>query len=121
GTVAATMHPKPPGMANAGPTPLTLHKRRIPMKTWFITGASRGFGALVAQRALDNGDNVVATARNPQAVVDRLGQHPRLLPLALDVTDEAQARSAADVAVQRIVSIAEMYSHSHLRRTSAYA
>lgn len=75
------------------------------MKTWFITGASRGFGALVAQRALDNGDNVVATARNPQAVVDRLGQHPRLLPLALDVTDEAQARSAADVAVQRFGSI----------------
>ncbi|MEL1266355.1 oxidoreductase [Pseudoxanthomonas putridarboris] len=71
------------------------------MKTWFITGASRGFGALIAQRALDNGDNVVATARNPQAVVDRLGQHARLLPLALDVTDEAQARSAADVAVQR--------------------
>lgn len=75
------------------------------MKTWFITGASRGFGALIAERALDNGDNVVATARNPQAVVDRLGQHPRLLPLALDVTDEAQARSAADVAVQRFGSI----------------
>jgi NAD(P)-dependent dehydrogenase (short-subunit alcohol dehydrogenase family) len=33
-------------------------------KTWFITGASRGFGALVAEAALRRGDNVVATARN---------------------------------------------------------
>ena len=34
------------------------------MKIWFITGASRGFGALVAERALAKGDGVVATARN---------------------------------------------------------
>jgi len=71
------------------------------MKTWFITGASRGFGALVAQHALDNGDNVVATARNPQAVVERLGEHPRLLALALDVTDEAQAHAVAQAAIDR--------------------
>lgn len=71
------------------------------MKTWFITGASRGFGALIARQALANGDNVVATARNPQAVADRLGQHPNLLPLALDVTDEAQATAAAAAAVER--------------------
>jgi NAD(P)-dependent dehydrogenase (short-subunit alcohol dehydrogenase family) len=37
------------------------------MKTWFITGASRGFGALFVKEAFDRGDNVVATARNPQA------------------------------------------------------
>ena len=36
------------------------------MKTWFITGASRGFGALFVKEALDRGDNVVAAARNPQ-------------------------------------------------------
>ena len=36
------------------------------MRTWFITGASRGFGALVAKEALNAGDAVVATARNPQ-------------------------------------------------------
>ena len=40
------------------------------MKTWFISGASRGFGALVAERALAKGD-VVATARNPKATSDR--------------------------------------------------
>lgn len=71
------------------------------MKTWFITGASRGFGALVAERALAQGDAVVATARSPKAVTDRFGTHPNLLAVALDVTDEAQARSAAQAAIDR--------------------
>lgn len=75
------------------------------MKTWFITGASRGFGALIAQRALGNGDNVVATARDPRSIAARLGEHPRLLALALDVTDEAQAHAAAAAAVARFGGI----------------
>jgi NAD(P)-dependent dehydrogenase (short-subunit alcohol dehydrogenase family) len=71
------------------------------MKTWFITGASRGFGALIAREALAKGDNVVATARNPQTIVDAIGDHPNLLAVALDVTDEAQAQAAAGAAVKR--------------------
>jgi NAD(P)-dependent dehydrogenase (short-subunit alcohol dehydrogenase family) len=71
------------------------------MKTWFITGASRGFGALVTERALANGDAVVATARNPKAITDRFGEHPNLLAVALDVSDEAQAHSAAEAAITR--------------------
>ncbi|MFD1951509.1 oxidoreductase [Sphingomonas arantia] len=75
------------------------------MKTWFITGASRGFGALIADRALAQGDAVVATARNPQAIIDRFGEHPNLLAVALDVTNEAQAIAAADAAIARFGSI----------------
>ena len=71
------------------------------MRVWFITGASRGFGALVAQRALDGGDAVVATARNPKAIVDRIGAHPDLLALALDVTRESEAVAAAQAAIDR--------------------
>jgi NAD(P)-dependent dehydrogenase (short-subunit alcohol dehydrogenase family) len=71
------------------------------MRTWFITGASRGFGALVAKEALNAGDAVIATARNPQHVIDALGDHPNLLAVALDVTDEAQAFEAAGAAVKR--------------------
>lgn len=71
------------------------------MKVWFITGASRGFGALVARKALEQGDAVVATARSPKAVTDRIGEHPNLLPVALDVTDEAQATAAAQAAIDR--------------------
>lgn len=75
------------------------------MKTWFITGASRGFGALIAKEALDRGDFVVATARNPQTAIDAIGDHPNLLAVALDVTDEAQAYAAAAAAVKRFGGI----------------
>ena len=71
------------------------------MRTWFITGASRGFGALIAEKALAAGDAVVATARNPKTVTDRLGEHPNLLAVALDVTDEPRAHAAAKAAVER--------------------
>jgi len=71
------------------------------MKTWFITGASRGLGARIARHALAGGDAVVATARNAKAATESLGEHPRLLVLTLDVTDEAQAKVAAAAAVER--------------------
>jgi NAD(P)-dependent dehydrogenase (short-subunit alcohol dehydrogenase family) len=45
------------------------------MKIWFITGASRGFGSLIAKRALEVGDQVVATARNPEMIIDAHGEH----------------------------------------------
>jgi NAD(P)-dependent dehydrogenase (short-subunit alcohol dehydrogenase family) len=71
------------------------------MTTWFITGASRGFGARIAELALAKGDNVVATARDPRSVTGRLGVHANLLALALDVTNEAQAKAAAAAAIER--------------------
>ncbi|WP_454849127.1 oxidoreductase [Rhizobium binxianense] len=71
------------------------------MKVWFITGASRGFGALMTKEALAAGDAIVATARNPGTVIDQFGEHPNLLAVALDVTDEGQAREAAARAVER--------------------
>lgn len=70
-------------------------------KTWFITGTSKGLGAAIARYALSRGDNVAATARNPQSVVDALGGSASLLPLSLDVTDPAQVRSAVDACVTR--------------------
>jgi NAD(P)-dependent dehydrogenase (short-subunit alcohol dehydrogenase family) len=75
------------------------------MRVWFITGASRGFGALITEQALSAGDAVVATARNPQTVIDRFGNQPNLLAVALDVTDEAQANTAAEQAVKRFGKI----------------
>jgi NAD(P)-dependent dehydrogenase (short-subunit alcohol dehydrogenase family) len=39
-------------------------------KTWFITGASRGFGRIWAEVALTRGDQVTATARNLADVAD---------------------------------------------------
>jgi NAD(P)-dependent dehydrogenase (short-subunit alcohol dehydrogenase family) len=63
-------------------------------KVWFITGASRGFGRVWAEAALQRGDKVVATARKLSGVADfaeRYGEW--VLPLALDVTDPEQIRN----------------------------
>jgi NAD(P)-dependent dehydrogenase (short-subunit alcohol dehydrogenase family) len=34
------------------------------MNVWFVTGASRGFGAEIVKEALARGNQVVATARH---------------------------------------------------------
>jgi NAD(P)-dependent dehydrogenase (short-subunit alcohol dehydrogenase family) len=58
------------------------------MKTWFITGASRGFGREWAIAALDRGDKVAATARNLATLDDLVAKYgDALLPIKLDVTD----------------------------------
>jgi NAD(P)-dependent dehydrogenase (short-subunit alcohol dehydrogenase family) len=69
-------------------------------KIWFITGASRGFGSLIAQKAVDRGDAAVATGRNAEHVIKALGEQPELLALPLDVRNEAQAVAAARAAIE---------------------
>jgi NADP-dependent 3-hydroxy acid dehydrogenase YdfG len=70
-------------------------------RVWFITGASRGLGALMAKAALADGNAVVAAGRNAATITERLGELPALLPVALDVTDEAQAKAAVKAAVEK--------------------
>jgi len=74
-------------------------------KVWFITGASRGFGALIAKDALARGDKVIATARNPQTVIDALGEHPHLFAVKLDVTNEQEAIQVAKESIHRFSRI----------------
>ena len=72
------------------------------MSVWFITGASRGFGHLLTEAALGAGDQVVAAARNPQSINEAFpAASDNLLTVALDVTDEREARDAAAAAVAR--------------------
>jgi NAD(P)-dependent dehydrogenase (short-subunit alcohol dehydrogenase family) len=75
------------------------------MRTWFITGASRGFGALIAAQALEAGDAVIATARKPEDVIARLGEHPNLLAVRLDVTRESEAQQAVAEGIERFGGI----------------
>jgi len=72
------------------------------MTVWFITGASRGFGLEITREALSRGDSVVASARNPQAVLDAIPDAAdRLLAVAVDVGDPAQITAAVEAAIAR--------------------
>jgi NAD(P)-dependent dehydrogenase (short-subunit alcohol dehydrogenase family) len=74
-------------------------------KVWLITGASKGFGRELTKVALDAGDTVVATARNPKTIDEAFGKHDRLLTLRLDVTSEQQAKEAVDTALKQFGQI----------------
>ena len=59
-------------------------------KTWFITGASKGFGRELTERLLARGDRVAATLRQPDVLAALKSQYgDRLWVAALDVTDTA--------------------------------
>jgi NAD(P)-dependent dehydrogenase (short-subunit alcohol dehydrogenase family) len=59
-------------------------------KTWFITGASRGFGREWTIAALERGDRVAATARDVSTLDDLVERYgDAILSLPLDVTDRA--------------------------------
>jgi NAD(P)-dependent dehydrogenase (short-subunit alcohol dehydrogenase family) len=70
-------------------------------KIWFITGAGRGMGVEFAKAALAAGKAVVATGRNPGAVIDAVGESDELLVVKLDVTSRQDAEAAVRAAVDR--------------------
>jgi NAD(P)-dependent dehydrogenase (short-subunit alcohol dehydrogenase family) len=72
------------------------------MKTWFITGTSRGFGREWAIAALDRGDKVAATARDLATLDDLAAKYgDAILPIKLDVTDRDAAFAAVSQAHER--------------------
>jgi NAD(P)-dependent dehydrogenase (short-subunit alcohol dehydrogenase family) len=66
-------------------------------KVWFVKGSSRGLGRALVEVALEAGDRVAATARNPERLRDLLDKYgDAVLVLRLDVTDyDAAARVVA--------------------------
>lgn len=69
-------------------------------KVWLITGSSRGLGRALAEAVLENGDRLVATARDADQLGDlkqRYGDQVRAV--ALDVTDVGATRAAVQAAV----------------------
>ncbi|MEJ2867851.1 SDR family oxidoreductase [Actinomycetospora sp. OC33-EN08] len=69
------------------------------MQTWFVTGASRGFGRELTDQLLARGDRVAATLRRPEQLDDLAAAHPgRLWRAALDVTDTDRLRAVVDAA-----------------------
>ena len=70
-------------------------------QVWLITGSSRGLGRAFTEAALNAGHRVVAGARNPDQMADLKNIHgENLRVVALDVTDEEQARAAVEAALE---------------------
>jgi NADP-dependent 3-hydroxy acid dehydrogenase YdfG len=64
-------------------------------KIWFITGASRGFGRVWADAALQRGDKVAATARSLASIADLKEKYgENVLTIQLDVTKPEQVTAA---------------------------
>lgn len=64
-------------------------------RVWFITGSSRGLGLAITQAALEQGDRVIATARQPKQLENIVQQYPdRVHPIALDVSNYDNVISA---------------------------
>jgi NAD(P)-dependent dehydrogenase (short-subunit alcohol dehydrogenase family) len=74
--------------------------------TWFITGASSGFGYAFAEHALAHGYNVVAAARDVSKLQALVARDPqRVLPVTLDLNRPADAARAVGEAVARFGTI----------------
>ncbi|SCO80689.1 related to ketoreductases [Fusarium oxysporum] len=58
------------------------------MKTWLVTGSSRGLGLALVEAVLASGDRVVATARDPDQLFELEKQYGpnRIITASLDVT-----------------------------------
>jgi NAD(P)-dependent dehydrogenase (short-subunit alcohol dehydrogenase family) len=71
-------------------------------RVWLITGSSSGFGQAIASAALQRGDRVVATARDPASLQALVARDPDdVLAVELDVTRPEQAPDAVEAAVRR--------------------
>jgi NAD(P)-dependent dehydrogenase (short-subunit alcohol dehydrogenase family) len=69
-------------------------------RVWFITGTTSGFGRAIAEAALERGDSVIATGRRVEAL-EELGEHERVQPLRLEVTDAGERKAAVAAALDR--------------------
>lgn len=72
------------------------------MTTWFITGASSGFGYAFVEHALARGYNVAAAARDVSKLAALVARAPdRVLPVTVDVDRPGDAERAVAAALAR--------------------
>lgn len=74
-------------------------------KTWFVTGASQGLGLALVKKLLAGGNNVVATARNTDALKNTIDNFDQLLPVTMDITDGASVANAVSLAIKSFGTI----------------
>lgn len=73
------------------------------VRTWFITGASRGLGRAFTEAALAEGDHVVGVARDVAPLAELVAAAAgRLVTFSLDVTDRAAVFAGVDRAIAEL-------------------
>jgi NAD(P)-dependent dehydrogenase (short-subunit alcohol dehydrogenase family) len=71
-------------------------------KVWLITGSGSGLGRVIAEAALEAGNEVVATARNLDQLADLTDRYgAKVHAFRLDVTDEKEGIAAVQAAVDK--------------------
>lgn len=82
-------------------------------KTWFITGASSGFGRQLAELLLERGDRVAATVRKGDALKNLATKYgDRLWVGVLDVADATAVRTVIDRAFDELKRIDVVVSNA---------
>lgn len=70
-------------------------------KVWFVTGCSTGFGYELVKALLKTNARVVATARNPNSLIEKFPENlEKLLILKLDVTCSEDRKSSVSEAIK---------------------
>lgn len=89
-------------------------------KVWFITGSSSGLGRHLTEAVLQQGDIVVATARNPEKNQDLKSKYgDQILSLALDVTNRPQMEQVIKESIERLGRIDVLVNNAGFGITGA--
>jgi NAD(P)-dependent dehydrogenase (short-subunit alcohol dehydrogenase family) len=75
-------------------------------KVWFITGSSRGLGRSLTEAVLSKGDQVAASARNPDNLNDLVEKYPdQVFAIKLDVTQHDEVYQSVANAIDHFGKI----------------
>lgn len=80
--------------------------QHVTVKTWFVTGASKGLGLSLVKQLLEKGQKVAATSRNTDELIKAVGiSTENFLPLYANLGDDASVKTAIDTAQQHFGSL----------------
>jgi len=85
-------------------------------KVWLITGALSGFGRIMTELVLENGDNCVATSIDPSKLSDLEEKYgsSRMLSLHVDVTKPEEIAAAFDAGHKAFGAINTVFNNAGL-------